>query len=99
MDLKYTARTIRDIEVEKKRPITDVIGVYSMENIVYLVQKGLACDEETAFTKIEEFLALGNDTTEIYLRVMESLQRDGFLPKALQINDLRAKMQEKVASL
>lgn len=99
MDLKYTARIIRDIEIEKKRPITDVIGVYSMENIVYLVQKGLGCDEETAFAKIEEFLALGNDTTEIYLQVMESLQRDGFLPKALQINDLRAKMQEKVASL
>jgi hypothetical protein len=96
MELKFTPRTINELEVETKRPITDLIGEYSMKNIVLLVKKGLKSNEDEAFTAIEKYLDGGGDMVELYLKILETLQSDGFLPKALDIQTLREQMEQKL---
>lgn len=88
-----------EIEEAKGRPLTDIIGEFSMRNIVLLISKGLGKSEDDAIVKIEEYFTSGKDMVELYLSIMESLQKSGFLPKALKINELRAKMQKRIETL
>lgn len=94
MELQYTARSIAEIENEAKKPITDVVGDYSMKTIVLLVKKGLGMgkSDDDAYNVIETFLK-ENEMTELYLQILERLQGGGFLPRALKIEDIRNKMQ------
>lgn len=97
MELKFSPRKIAKIEIETGRPITDVVGEYSMKNLVLLIRHSLEVDEDGAFTAIEEYFTAGGDMTELYLQILESLQVSGFLPKALDISELRSKMEQKLA--
>jgi len=93
MDLKYTPKTIMEIENETGVPLTDYVSKFSMNTIIMFVKKGLDVSKEKAFTEIEEYFADNGDMISLYLTIMEALQRDGFLPKALNIEEVRAKMQ------
>lgn len=93
MELNYTPRSIAEIEDIKKKPITDVIGDFSMSNIALFVQKGMRVSEEKAFGEIEKYFEAGGDMVALYLTILEALQKKGFLPKALNIKELRAKME------
>lgn len=98
MELKYTPRTINEIEVEEKgRPVQDVLANYSMRTILLFVKKGLGVDEAKALEEIEKYLAEGKDTTELYLSIMEALQKDGFLPRKLNLEKVKAEMSEELA--
>ena len=92
-DLNFIPKSIAELEDIKKRPITDIIGEFSMSNVALFVQKGLNCSEEKAYKRIEEYFDAGGDMVSLYLIILEKLQKKGFLPKALNIKELRAKME------
>lgn len=96
MDLKFTPRIINEIEQESKRPIIEIMGEFSMKNIVLLVKRGLGINEEEAFTQIEKYFEAGGDMVELHLTIMERMQVAGFLPRALNLTDTRAKMQQQI---
>jgi len=92
-EINFTAKAIAELEEIKKRPITDIVGEISMSNTALFVQKGLNCSEEEAFKAIELYLEKGGDLISLYLTILEKLQKKGFLPKALNIKQLRAKVE------
>lgn len=94
MELSYTPRDIKEIEDITKKPITEVIADYSMTSLLLFVRKGLHISEEEAGKEIEEYFGEGeNDMTALYILILEKLQARGFLPRALKIDQLKAKME------
>lgn len=96
MELKYTPRTIRDIEKETGKPLQDLLSDFSMSTILLFVKGGLGSDEDTAYTEIEKYLAEGKDTFSLYTHIMEKLQESGFLPRALDLRKVQKQMDEAV---
>lgn len=94
MELNFTPRTIKEIEDVKKRPIQDIVGEFSFNNVILFVQKGLKIDENEALNVIEKELEGGIDTMEIWLNILDNLIAKGFLPKALNTAEIRAKLKE-----
>lgn len=92
MELKFTPRTIKELEDRTRVPFTETLSRFSVQTVALFVEKGLNVEENTALNKIEEALKGGQDITSIYIDIMEKLQADGFLPKALNLKELRAKM-------
>jgi hypothetical protein len=97
MDLKYTPRTINEIEVEAKRPVQEVLAEYSMKNIVLFVKKGLGVDEEKAFDEIDKYLKDNKDTIQLYTLIMEKLQEAGFLPRKLNLKKIKSDMNKAIS--
>ncbi len=97
MELKYTPKTIYEIEKESGRPIQDTLSNFSMETIILFIKKGLGVDEEKAFEEIQTYLAEGNDTVLLYTLIMERLQDGGFLPRQLNMKKIRDDMQKAIA--
>jgi hypothetical protein len=105
MNLKFSPRSINEIENEQKKPFQDVLAEFSLRTIVLFVKKGMGIgtDEDAAYAAITEYLSdKKNDTLSLYVLIMEGLQNDGFLPRSLKLEsvkkDLREAM-EKVADV
>lgn len=96
MELKYTPRTINEIEVETKKPIQEVLTDFSMNTIVLLIKKGMGVDEDKAYTEVEKYLADGGDTIKLYMDIMEQLQKSGFLPRQLNLKKIREDMNKEI---
>ena len=96
MELKYTPRTISEIEKESKRPVQDTLADFSMATIVLFVKKGLGVEEEKAYDEIDKYLAEGKDTFELYTLIMEKLQESGFLPRNLNLKKVKEDMNEAI---
>ena len=96
MELKYTPRTINEIEVEMKRPVQDVLADFSVKTIVLFVKKGLNVEESVAFDEIEKYLAEGKDTISLYTLIMKKLQESGFLPRQLDLKKITSDMDKAI---
>lgn len=92
MNLKYNALKIDEIEKEKGVAIENCISDTTISNIILFVQKGLDVSREEAVQKIDEYLA-EKDKQNLILDIMESLIAGGFLPRSVDITDLRESMQ------
>jgi len=96
MELKYTPRAIREIEEESRRPMQDILSDFSMNTLLLFVKKGLGVDEDGAYKAIEEYLAEGKDTLELYTEISEALQKSGFLPRKLNLKKVREDMNKEL---
>jgi len=96
MELKYTPRTINEIEVEMKRPVQDVLADFSVKTIVLFIKKGMNVEESVAFDEIEKYLAEGKDTISLYTLIMEKLQESGFLPRQLDLKKITSDMDKAI---
>lgn len=93
MELKYTPRTIKEIEDVSKKPMVETISDYSMKTMVLFIRKGLEVDEDKAYTAIEKYLAVdGNDMLSLYFMILEKLQELGFIPKSVNIKEMKKKV-------
>lgn len=99
MELKYTPKAIYNVEKEAGKPLTDIIQGFEMSNLVILVKAGLNVDEERAFEAIEDFLDANpdNDTIALFMEILERLQKDGFLPRALPISKMKEQMSQTLS--
>ncbi len=96
MELKYTPRTINEIEVEMKRPVQDVLADFSVKTIVLFIKKGMNVEESVAFDEIEKYLAEGKDTISLYTLIMKKLQESGFLPRQLDLKKITSDMDKAI---
>lgn len=98
--LEYTSQTVRELEKRTHKSVKEALGDDSLDNLILLVQKGLKnCDENTALKAIDEWRASGKDTFELLVYIVETLENQGFLPKALKLTDKIKKRIEKVANM
>lgn len=98
MELKYTPRTIFEIEMDGKKPMTEMLAEFSMKNLLTFVKRGLGVSQEDAEVQMEKYLSDGHDTTELYLLIMERLQGAGFLPKQIDLKKTRQEMTKAIQS-
>lgn len=92
--MKFSPKKIMMIEKEKGMPLTEIISRYDMATLSMFVQKGLDISEDDAFAKIEEYLNAGHDIIELYFDIIETLQKQGFLVRKLDLNSVKAKMEK-----
>jgi len=96
--LRFTAGIVRSIENEKKQSLLQVVGDESLENIAFLLKKGLFLKSDDEVNRvIDEYLAEDpqNDIYKLYFYVIESIQKAGFFPKALDLaGEYKKKMEE-----
>lgn len=96
MELKYTPRTINEIEVETKKPIQELLTDFSVKTTVLLIKKGMNVDEDKAYIEMEKYLDEGGDTIALYMDIMEQLQKSGFLPRKLNLKKIREDMNKEI---
>lgn len=91
-ELLYTTGTIRTIENEAKKPFTEVLADYSINNIIFLVQKGMGAgtSEEDAIKEIDKYLVNKEGQLEdLYLSILEKLEDAGFLPSQVKVEQMK----------
>ena len=93
-NLNFTPRTINEIEDQTKKPITAVIADVSMRTITLFVKKGLNLkDDNEASDAIDTYLSDDKDIYDLYMMILERLQTKGFLPRALDLKEVKTLMQ------
>jgi hypothetical protein len=92
MELKFTPRRIKELEDRIKMPFTTLFNNFSIADLAQLVACGMNIDTDKALDELEKHFDEGGDMVNLFLTIMETLQTNGFLPKALSVEDLRAKM-------
>jgi hypothetical protein len=95
MNLKFNAMKIAEIEDEKNSPLATMIDDFKMSTLALFIEKGGEISREEAYRKIDEELATGKETQEVLLDILEMVQRDGFLPKIMDIQTIREQMIQK----
>lgn len=95
MELKFKPRTIASIEDVTGRPITEIVGEFSMRNIVLLVSKGLDKNEDETYNLLEEYFQTG-DMVSLYLEIIEALKSNGFLPRTLNLDSLKETLKKEI---
>lgn len=98
LNLKYTALKVDEIEKAKGKAIELCIDDTRIDNMCLFVQKGLVDDNgkhgvtrNVALSKIDEYLQ-EYDKQELLLDIMEALVAGGFLPKSVNVKDMRKKV-------
>lgn len=94
-DLDFTPKKIAKLEKETGRAFLDLLSQFSLENINRLVMVGLDVDEDTAYEVIGEYLK-SKDVTELFILILEELQKKGFLPRSLKLGELQGNIQKEV---
>lgn len=95
MELRFTPKAIAEIEDLSNKPITEVVGEFSMKNIVLLVSKGLGKSVEETYTVLEEYFTTG-DMVGLYVEIIEALQKNGFLPRSLNMDSLKETLSKEI---
>jgi hypothetical protein len=96
MNLSYTPLDIKEIEKSKGVSIDEVITNPTIENIEFLLMKGMKKDKGE-ITEIIDDLFKEHKKTGILLAIMEALVDGGFLDE--QILKLAKQYQEKLAEM
>ena len=101
MELLYTPRIIRAMEVEKGVPFTKLLEEFSLPMLAYFVQKGMVLNtEDDAYDVIGKyFTEEKGDIVALYLKIVEGLQNAGFLPREMPLAELKAQMTEQMKNL
>jgi len=96
INLKFTARGIAELEDETDKSIFDILTNSRLSNLGYIISKGTNIDKEDAYKKIDEYLDSGKTTEELYLDLMEALQKDGFLSRRMDLSEMRKDLNESL---
>lgn len=84
---KLTAKKVAELEKTTKKPFLQYVGFDTMEELAFFVSKGLDCSVEDAYSAIDEYCEKeGKDTNELQVDLIERLEKQGFLPKALKLS-------------
>ena len=94
-DLDFTPKKIAKLEKETGKAFLDLLSQFSLENINKLVMVGLDVNEDTSYEVIGEYLK-GKDVTELFILILEELQKKGVLPRSLKLGELQGNIQKEV---
>lgn len=97
LDLKYTPRSVHEVEQALGASLLQSIGRFDVKSLGVLVQKGLGLkDLNDGFDKMQAYIESGGDTIQLQMDIMESLQASGFLPRTLDMKEIRSKMESEL---
>lgn len=89
MELKFTPLAVKRLEDNTGKVFYDLMSSPSVSVCFEFVKAGLNVDDDGADKAIGEYLkGEGNDITTLFMAITEALQRDGFLPKSLNVKKL-----------
>lgn len=98
--LEFTSLTVRELEKRTHKSVMESVADGSLDNLVLLIQKGLKnCDENTALKAIDEWRSQGKDTFELLVYIVKTLEKQGFLAKALKLTEKIEARIQKVANM
>jgi hypothetical protein len=87
MELRYTPKTINEIEVENNNvSFSSLIGDIRLKMVAMWVKKGLNLKtDDEAFKEIDKYFAEGGDLESLYIDILKALQKGGFVDKTKDI--------------
>lgn len=105
--LKFTAKSVDNIEKKFKLPIENLLSSLELANLAQFIERGYYNDEtekigvtnDRSFEILEEYLADGGDKEDFLLDIMEALQTGGFLSRKLDLAKIRQNLVEKTTSI
>ncbi len=91
MELKFTPRTIKEIEDITKNPVSDLLTTISISNLAILVRKGAGLENEDQALDLmdKDFNENGGDMYTLYVDILENMQKSGFFPKGVDLSEIR----------
>lgn len=95
-DMKFTAKVVAEIEKDRKQPLVQAIAIVEIKDIAYFVSKGLNCSMDEAYSAIDKYAESNQDTTELTVLIVEVLEKQGFLAKALELSQQLRQRIKKV---
>lgn len=95
-DMKFTAKVVAEIEKDRKQPLIQAIAIVELKDIAYFVSKGLNCTVDEAYSAIDRYAEGGKDTSELTILIVEVLEKQGFLAKALELSQQLRQRIKKV---
>ena len=88
MVLNFKAKDIAELEDKFNDSILGMLGNPKLSNLVIFIEKGLQLGKDDSYSKIDEYLAEGKSLEDLYLLIVESLQRNGFLDKTINFREM-----------
>jgi len=91
MELKFTPRTIKEIEDITKNPVSDLLTTISISNLAILVRKGAGLENEDQALDLmdKDFNENGGDMYTLYVDILENMQKSGFFPKGVDLSEVK----------
>lgn len=97
MEFKFNATIVDSIEQQVKTSIGNAVSDNTVQNITRFIEKAGVNDDgrtgmsrSVALKKIDDYLEDGEkDTDDLVLEITESLVRDGFLSRQLQVEKMK----------
>lgn len=99
MNLNFTPRMLKEIEWERGESFLTVLSDLKISAMILFIKKGLGIGttEEEAEKALEEYLKVeDNDITTLHVKIMEDLKKTGFLPRAVNLKNLKKNMKEAI---
>lgn len=100
MVLNFNAKKVAEIEKETRMKFSDILTNFSIGTVVIFLKKGLDIKtDDEAYEAIDAYVKEDekHDTITLYLDIIEALRDSGFLPKALGVEEMRAKLVEEMS--
>lgn len=96
MELKYTPTTINEIEVENGNVhFATLVGDLRMKTLAMWIRKGMSLQsDKEAMDKITEYFEEGKSQQDLYVEILEALQKGGFVDKTKDIRQTLKDVQE-----
>lgn len=82
-EIKFTPRTIKEIEDVAKVSIVKLMSDYSMTTVFLMVKKGYNLNDEQTDYAIEKYLEEQGDLFALYYELVEILLKKGLSPKGM----------------
>lgn len=89
--MTFTAKSVMAVEKEADKPIYELIADVSVKTLMLLVKAGLNVNEESALTYIDEKIK-EEGMMGLYVSLLETLKVQGFLPKSLNLEEVKQKL-------
>jgi hypothetical protein len=96
MELRYTPKTINEIEVENNNvSFSSLIGDIRLKMVAMWVKKGLNLKtDEEAFKEIDNYFNEGGDLQSLYIEILKALQKGGFVDREKDIEKTLSDVRE-----
>jgi len=94
INLKFNAMKIAEIEDEKNDSVIVLLQSFKLSILALFIEKGANISRDESYKKIDEYLASGKSTEELYIDVLEAVQKNGFLPKMMDCDQMRKSLSE-----
>lgn len=100
MNFTFTSKGIDSLEKNNGTPIANMLGSSALNVLVqFLIVGAGAASKDVALDMIDEYRASGKSTSALQMEIIEALEEQGFLDKALGFSAKIKKQMEKISKM